>query len=93
MDEIKICTQYKLEDGTLSDLPPLAAYEYGKVTPVYETLPGWKESTVGVTKFEDLPATAQQYIRRLEELAGIPVAIISTGPEREQTIMVQNPMA
>lgn len=93
MDEIKICTQYKNPDGSTSDLPPLAAYEYGKVTPVYETMPGWSESTVGVTKFEDLPANAQKYIRRLEELAGIPVAIISTGPEREQTIMVQNPMA
>lgn len=93
MDEIKICTQYKNPDGSVSDLPPLAAYEYGKVTPVYETMPGWKESTVGVTKFEDLPVNAQTYIRRLEELAGIPVAIISTGPEREQTIMVHNPMA
>lgn len=93
MDEIKICTAYKLPDGTLTDLPPLAAYEYGKVTPVYETFPGWKESTFGVTKFEDLPVNAQNYIRHLEELAGIPVAIISTGPERDQTIMVNNPLA
>ena len=93
MDEIKICTKYKLADGTLSDLPPLAAYEYAQVTPVYETMPGWSESTVGITKFEDLPVNAQKYIRRLEELATIPVAIISTGPEREQTIMVNNPMA
>lgn len=93
MDEIKICTKYKLADGTLSDLPPLAAYEYAQVTPVYESMPGWSESTVGITKFEDLPVNAQKYIRRLEELATIPVAIISTGPEREQTIMVNNPMA
>lgn len=93
MDELCICTKYKLEDGTLSDLPPLAAYEYAKVTPVYETMPGWSESTVGVTKFEELPENAQKYIRRLEELAGIPVAIISTGPEREQTIMLIDPMA
>lgn len=93
MDELKICTKYKLADGTLSDLPPLAAYEYAQVTPVYETMPGWSESTVGITKFEDLPQNAQNYIRRLEELATIPVAIISTGPEREQTIMRENPMA
>lgn len=93
MDEIKICTKYKLADGTLSDLPPLAAYEYAQVTPVYESMPGWSESTVGITKFENLPVNAQKYIRRLEELATIPVAIISTGPEREQTIMVNNPMA
>lgn len=93
MDELCICTKYKLSDGTLSDLPPLAAYEYSKVTPVYETMPGWSESTVGVTKFEELPENARKYIRRLEELAGVPVAIISTGPEREQTIMLIDPMA
>lgn len=93
MEELCICTKYKLADGTLSDLPPLAAYEYAKVTPVYETMPGWSESTVGVTKFEDLPENARKYIRRLEELAGVPVAIISTGPEREQTIMLIDPMA
>ena len=93
MEELCICTKYKLSDGTLSDLPPLAAYEYAKVTPVYETMPGWSESTVGVTKFEDLPENAKKYIRRLEELAGVPVAIISTGPEREQTIMLIDPMA
>lgn len=93
MEELCICTKYKLSDGTLSDLPPLAAYEYSKVTPVYETMPGWSESTVGVTKFEDLPENARKYIRRLEELAGVPVAIISTGPEREQTIMLIDPMA
>ncbi|WP_027939601.1 adenylosuccinate synthase [Anaerobiospirillum succiniciproducens] len=93
MEELCICTKYKLSDGTLSDLPPLAAYEYAKVTPVYETMPGWSESTVGVTKFEELPENAKKYIRRLEELAGVPVAIISTGPEREQTIMLIDPMA
>lgn len=93
MEELCICTKYKLSDGTLSDLPPLAAYEYAKVTPVYETMPGWSESTVGITKFEDLPENARKYIRRLEELAGVPVAIISTGPEREQTIMLIDPMA
>ena len=93
MDELKICTKYQLADGTISDLPPLAAYEYAKVTPIYETMPGWSESTVGITKFEDLPVNAQNYIRRLEELATIPVAIISTGPERDQTIMLNDPMA
>ena len=93
MDELKICTKYQLADGTISDLPPLAAYEYAKVTPIYETMPGWSESTVGITKFEDLPVNAQNYIRRLEELATIPVAIISTGPERDQTIMRNDPMA
>lgn len=92
VEEIKICTHYKLEDGTVTDLPPLAAYEYARVTPVYETMPGWMSSTVGVTRFEDLPVKAQTYIHRLEELAGVPVAIVSTGPDREQTIMLNNPM-
>ncbi len=93
MSELKICTGYKLADGTVCQLPPMAAYEYDRVTPVFETHPGWSESTVGITRFEDLPENAQKYIRRLEELAGIPVDIISTGPERAQTIMVRNPMA
>lgn len=93
LDEIKICTHYRLPDGSLSELPPLAAYEYAKVTPVYESMLGWSESTVGITKFADLPVNAQKYIKRLEELATVPVAIISTGPERDQTIMVDNPMA
>ena len=91
MDEIKICTGYKLPDGTTSDLPPLAAYEYAQVTPIYETMKGWKESTVGITAFDNLPMNARRYIRRLEGLAGIPISIISTGPDREQTIMLSDP--
>ncbi len=90
MDEIKICTAYRFKDGTVSNLPPLAAYEYD-VEPVYETMPGWKESTFGVTDFDKLPLNAQKYVRRLEELAGVKVAILSTGPERDQTIVFEDP--
>ena len=93
MDELKICTAYKLKDGTLSELPPLSAHEYEGVTPVYESMPGWKESTFGITKWDDLPENAQKYIRRLEELSGAKVAILSTGPEREQTIYLDDPFA
>ena len=93
MDELKICTAYKLIDGTLSELPPLSAHEYEGVTPVYESMPGWKESTFGITKWDDLPENAQKYIRRLEELSGAKVAILSTGPEREQTIYLDDPFA
>ena len=93
MDELQICTKYKLADGTVSELPPLAAYEYAQVTPVYESMPGWSESTIGITDFTKLPLNAQKYIRRLEELAGVPVVIISTGPERDQTILLDDPMA
>ncbi len=61
--------------------------------PVYERLPGWKSSTKGVTRFEDLPVNARKYLQRLEELVGVPIDIISTGPERTHTIMRKNPFA
>lgn len=93
MDELKICVAYKDERGKRCELPPLSAFEYEHMTPVYETLPGWKESTHGVTKFQDLPANAQAYIRRIEELSGVRVAMVSTGPERYQTIMLVDPFA
>ena len=93
MEELKICTAYKLKDGTISNLPPLAAYEYADVEPIYETMPGWKESTFGVTDFAKLPQNAQNYVRRLEELSGVKVAILSTGPERNQTIFLDDPFA
>ena len=91
MDEIKICTAYKLKDGTISQLPPLSAHEYEGITPVYESMPGWKESTFGITKWDDLPENAKHYIKRLEELSGAKVGILSTGPERDQTIYLDNP--
>jgi len=91
MDEIKICTAYKLKDGSISQLPPLSAHEYEGITPVYESMPGWKESTFGITKWDDLPENAKHYIKRLEELSGAKVAILSTGPERDQTIYLDNP--
>ena len=91
MDEIKICTAYKLKDGTISQLPPLSAHEYEGITPVYESMPGWKESTFGITKWDELPENAKHYIKRLEELSGAKVAILSTGPERDQTIYLDNP--
>ncbi len=91
MDELKICTAYKFKDGSVHALPPLSAHEYEGITPVYETMPGWKESTFGVTSWDDLPKNAKNYIKRLEELSGAKVAILSTGPEREQTIYLEDP--
>ncbi|HAR80336.1 MAG TPA: adenylosuccinate synthase [Succinivibrionaceae bacterium] len=93
MDEVKICVGYKHSDGSVAELPPLAASDYEGVTPVYETMPGWSESTFGVTKWEDLPENARRYIRRLEELSNTKVAILSTGPERDQTIYLEDPFA
>src|SRR5262249_11109869 len=84
--EIKLCVAYRHGDKTLDEMPYSAAL-LAECTPVYETLPGWKTSTSGVTSFEDLPAKAQDYTRRIEELIGTPVAMISTGPERTETII------
>ena len=77
----------------IDQLPPLAADDYAMVTPVYETMPGWKESTFGITEFDKLPVNARNYVRRLEELAGVKIAILSTGPERDQTIYIEDPFA
>ena len=93
LDELKICTSYKLPDGTISEYPPMAAEDYEAVEPVYETLPGWQASTVGVTEHNQLPPQALAYIARIEALTGVPVDIISTGPDRKETIVLRHPFA
>ena len=89
-DEIKLCTGYTLDGAALDYLPPDANAQ-ARIKPVYETIPGWKESTRGARSWADLPATAIKYIRRVEELIGAPVALLSTSPEREDTILVRDP--
>ncbi|MDE3273046.1 adenylosuccinate synthase [Pseudoalteromonas sp. G4] len=91
LETIKICTGYKQEDGTVTNVTPLAAEGYEKVTPVYEEMPGWSENTFGVTTYEGLPEAARNYIKRLEEITGVPIDIISTGPDRVETMIVRNP--
>ncbi|STZ08930.1 Adenylosuccinate synthetase [Moraxella caprae] len=89
LSEIKIATDYTLPEGEIQ-----GAYDaeyYAKVTPVYETLQGWSESTIGITKFDDLPENAKVYIKRIEELVGCPVDIISTGADRAETIVLRDP--
>lgn len=89
LSEIKIATDYTLPEGEIK-----GAYDaeyYAKVTPVYETLQGWTESTIGITKFDDLPDNAKTYIKRIEELVGCPVDIISTGADRAETIVLRDP--
>ena len=71
--------------------PPLLSEHYGAAEAVYEDLPGWKQSTVGITRYDDLPANARSYLERLQALVGVPITIISTGPDRDQTIIRQNP--
>ena len=92
LDELRVCVGYRI-DGEVVDTPPMFAGSFGECAAVYENLPGWKESTVGAARYEDLPRNAQRYLARLEELVGIPVTIISTGPDREETIIRKNPFS
>ena len=85
MDEIKICTGYEYEGETL-DYLPAGQHAQANVKPIYETLEGWSESTYGARSWVDLPAAAVKYVRRIEELVGAPVALLSTSPEREDVI-------
>jgi adenylosuccinate synthase len=91
-DEIQVCTGYKLRGETLDYYPANAADQAG-VEAVYETMPGWHESTAGARSWAELPAAAIKYIRRVEELIQCPVALVSTSPEREDTILVRDPFA
>ena len=91
-ETLKICTGYRL-DGEMLDYLPTAAEAQARVEPVYETLEGWSESTEGARSWADLPAAAVKYVRRVEELIGCPVALLSTSPERDDTILVRDPFA
>jgi adenylosuccinate synthase len=92
LDTIRICVGYDTGTGIVTT-PPLLSGDYGACAAVYEDMPGWKESTVGITSYEDLPVNARQYLERLQVLVGVPITIISTGPDRAQTIIRQNPFA
>ena len=89
-DEIKVCTGYQLDGQTLDYLPADANLQ-ARLTPVYETLEGWKETTRGARSWAQLPANAIKYVRRVEELIGTPVSLLSTSPDRDDTITVQDP--
>ncbi len=89
-DELKVCVAYKL-DGEIIDYLPASQAAQARVEPVYETIEGWKETTRGARSWADLPAAAIKYVRRVEELIGAPVALLSTSPERSDTILVHNP--
>ena len=89
-DEIKICTHYQL-DGCDIDYLPANAAEQARVTPVYETLEGWSETSYGKRSWAALPANAVRYVRYIEELIGAPVTLLSTSPERDDTILVKDP--
>ena len=88
--ELKICTGYKLDGKIIKRLPAGAANQ-AAVTPIYETMPGWQGSTRGARSWADLPAEAVKYVRRVEELIGCPVSMVSTSPEREDVILMRDP--
>jgi adenylosuccinate synthase len=88
--EIKICVGYRL-DGKVQDTPPLLIDRFGECEPVYESVRGWTQPTAGVTSYAKLPIEAKAYLRRIEELAGVPIDIVSTGPSRDAVIMRRHP--
>src|SRR5579864_288045 len=90
LDTIRIAVGYRVH-GVVSPEPPLSVAGYADVEPVYEELPGWRESTAGITDYEALPDNARRYLERLQVLADVPVDLISTGPERSETIVLRHP--
>jgi len=90
METVRICTGYKV-NGVAVDTPPIGAEGLACVEPMYEDVPGWSESTFGIRKYDELPKNARLYLKRMEEVSGVEVAIISTGPDREHTMVLRNP--
>lgn len=89
-EELKICTAYRIGEDEL-ETPPLDVHDWAEIEPVYETYPGWSESVRGATDIDQLPPAAQSYLDRMEELTGVPIHIISTGPERSESIIQHHP--
>ena len=92
LTELQLCVGYEL-DGEQIDILPLGADDIARCKPVYETLPGWSDTTVGVTEYDKLPEQARKYLQRIEETTGVPVHVISTSPDRDHTIMMRHPFA
>ena len=90
LTELKVCVGYRL-DGREIDYLPASEHAQARVEPVYETVEGWQEETARARSWAELPAQAIKYVRRVEELIGCPVALLSTSPEREDTILMHNP--
>jgi adenylosuccinate synthase len=89
-ETIRVCTGYRLDGGVIDHLPASQAAQ-GRVEPIYEEIEGWSGSSAGARSWADLPAQAIKYVRRIEELIGAPVSLLSTSPERDDTILMQNP--
>ena len=90
LDSLELCNGYTLDGRTLTELPT-DPDDFGRVTPLYETLPGWSERLGGARSFSDLPSAARSYVKRVEEVAGVPVVCVSVGADRGETILLRNP--
>ncbi len=90
LDTIRLCVGYKV-NGVPVEVPPIGAEGYARIEPIYEEMPGWKSNTFGVTRYEELPENARLYLERIEEVTAAEVAVISTGPDRDHTIILRNP--
>ena len=93
LETIKIAVAYRDDNGQLLTRPPQAADDFEGLEPVYEEMPGWSESTADVTDLKQLPANALAYVKRIEDLLGVPVDMLSTGPESDSTIILRDPFA
>jgi adenylosuccinate synthase len=91
VDEIKVCVAYELDGKRCEELPG-SAYAFSRCQPIYQTLPGWKQSTDHCRSLEDLPRAALDYLKFLAELMDVPIAIVSLGASRDQTIIVEDPI-
>lgn len=92
LQELMLCTGYEL-DGEMVDILPMGADDIARCKPVYEKIPGWSDSTVGVTRYDALPANARAYLQRIQEVTGVPIHMVSTSPDRDHTIMMHHPFA
>ena len=90
LTELQLCVGYEL-DGEKIDILPLGADDIERCKPIYETMPGWTDTTVGVTDYAQLPANARRYLDRIQEVTGVPIAMVSTSPDRDHTILLHNP--
>ena len=92
LDNIRICTGYRVENEVYST-PPVGEELYKACAPIYEEMPGWQESTEGITEYAKLPKNAESYLKKIEEVTGAPIDIISTGADRRETIIMRHPFA
>ena len=90
LTELKLCTGYQI-DGETVDILPMGADEIERCVPIYETIEGWSDSTVGVTQFDKLPVNARLYLQRIEQVTGVPIHMVSTSPDRDHTILMRHP--